>query len=122
MRTELWAQQGDRTHLHGVRCRACTMVFFPPQHYGCENCGAEGGRLEPSPIPATGRLQGFTVVRQHRTAPTPFQIGEVLLDAGPIVRARLEHDSPAIGARVRGASRAGPDAEQFFFLPEADLS
>ena len=118
MSTELWTSQGEVAHLHGVRCRACNMIFFPPQHYGCESCGAEGDRLEPHRITATGRLHGFTVVHRHRNTPTPFQIAEVLLDAGPVIRARLDLDSPTIGTRVRGAARTTLDAEELVFVSD----
>lgn len=118
METALWGVQDGRPHLNGVRCRDCGAVFFPPQHYGCENCGADGARLEDAALAATGVLHGFTVVYNHRKEPTPFQVAEVLLDAGPILRARLNDLSPRIGARVTAAVGDVRGAEQLIFVQE----
>ncbi len=87
--------------LHGRRCAACGHVFFPPQDYGCEACGAAGDRLAPQDLPGRGALVASARVHQHPLA--PFTVGTVLLDAGPAVTALI--DAPpgglAPGARVR---------------------
>jgi uncharacterized OB-fold protein len=43
--TELFSTAAEPA-LSGHRCRACGYVFFPPQSYGCEYCGAPGNQLE----------------------------------------------------------------------------
>ena len=56
---ELYAAsvEGDAVPtLKGGRCRACGYVFFPPQHYGCEVCGALPSELESVPLRGSGVL------------------------------------------------------------------
>ena len=87
--------------LRGRRCTACGHVFFPPQDYGCEACGAAGDRLAPQDLPGRGALVASARVHQHPLA--PFTVGTVLLDAGPAVTALIDAppDGLAPGARVR---------------------
>ena len=46
-KTSLYALDAhQQPQLKGVRCVACGTVVFPPQHYGCEQCGSViGSRL-----------------------------------------------------------------------------
>ena len=118
MAAPLWTIDEDDVRLLGVRCRRCETVFFPPQEYGCEQCGAGGEGLDARPLPTSGRILGFARVHKHPTVETPFQIAEILLDAGPVVRARLEHDAPAVGQRVVGAAHPSADDREVVFVPE----
>ena len=122
MAPPLWAARGEEVTLSGVRCRSCTTTFFPPQDYGCEHCGASGDHLEPCDLSTSGRILGFARVSKHHRVETPFQIAEVALDAGPLVRGRLEHEAPAVGQRVVGATRPLHDGVGLVFVPGAERS
>lgn len=92
--------------LNGGRCRACGYVFFPPQSYGCEICGALGDQLEPSALTGEGVLRSFATVHLHqgKGIEAPFTVGVVLLDDGPAIRALLMERTDAglkIGDRMR---------------------
>lgn len=93
-KTELWARQGDSAVLNGLHCPECGMLLFPPQKFGCPRCGAQGATLTPAAIPTVGRLHSFAVVNLHHSYPTPYTIGEVELDAGPLIRALLDDSVP----------------------------
>jgi uncharacterized protein len=77
--------------LKGARCRACGYVFFPPQSYGCESCGAPPAELEPRDLTGRGALQSFATVHVHhgKGIEVPFTIGVIALDDGPIIRSVL---------------------------------
>jgi len=99
-------QVGKAAYLVGVRCR-CGQVSFPLQTYGCEVCGSAGADLERSIMAARGILQSAVVVHQHadKSLEIPFTIARVVLDAGPMIRSRMEHAPemvPRPGARVGG--------------------
>ncbi len=77
--------------LNGGRCQACGYVFFPPQHYGCEACGAPPEKLEPMSLRGTGALHSFATVHLHqgKSIEVPFTIGVIVLDDGPTTRSLL---------------------------------
>lgn len=87
--------------LNGGRCRACGYVFFPPQSYGCEICGASGDELQPFALKGEGRLRSFATVHLHpgKGIEAPFTVGVILLDDGPVVRAVLTQKTDA-GLRI----------------------
>jgi uncharacterized OB-fold protein len=92
--------------LNGGHCRACGYVFFPPQSYGCESCGAPPEKLEPKSLKGEGVLGSFATVNLHqdRGIETPFTVGVIGLDDGPAIRAVLTHktdDRLKIGDRMR---------------------
>ena len=111
---DLYAARGDRVALFAQRCEACGHVAFPRQPYGCEKCGALGQRaLE---IDAAGALASFATVHLHqsKSIAAPFVIGEIALDAGPMIRITLAEASDAglrIGARMRGRLADAPPKE-----------
>jgi uncharacterized OB-fold protein len=90
--------------LHGTRCTACASVFFPPLGIGCEACGADAGALVPTTLDARGVLHAVATVHARARTPgaVPYTVAEVLLDAGPLVRALMDEDAgvDAIGKRV----------------------
>jgi uncharacterized protein len=88
--TELFSSAEHPT-LNGCRCRACGYVFFPPQSYGCEYCGATAEQLEPKSLRGTGSLASFATVHLHqgKEIEAPFTVGLIVLDDGPAVRAIL---------------------------------
>jgi uncharacterized OB-fold protein len=86
-------------------------VFFPPHDFGCEACGAIPARVEPMALAGAGVLRSMAVVHRHggSSIQAPFTVGEIALDAGPMVRAVLVGDGPfAIGDRVRSTLWSAP--------------
>ncbi|HUY27402.1 MAG TPA: OB-fold domain-containing protein [Candidatus Binataceae bacterium] len=93
--------------IYAGKCAACGYVFFPPQRYGCEACGALPERLETAPMPARGRLHSYATVHlyQGKDLAAPFVIGVVVLNGGPAIRATLTNRDEAglaIGDPMRG--------------------
>jgi len=85
-----------------MHCARCGTFAFPAQDYGCVRCGAYGESLEHQEIRTNGTLLTFAVVRTHPSHAVPFTLGDVQLDAGPVVRAQLADETPlTIGLRVR---------------------
>jgi uncharacterized OB-fold protein len=92
--------------LNGGHCRACGYVFFPPQSYGCESCGAPSEQLEPKSLKGDGVLSSFATINLHQDQgiETPFTVGVIVLDDGPAIRAVLTHKTDEglkIGDRMR---------------------
>ena len=115
-RRSLWSDEGGTPSLLGVRCAACGATLFPPQAFGCTSCGAHGEQLQREPIPATGLLHSYATVHRHESHPTPYTVGEVVLDAGPMVRSLLAPDySPRIGQRVQGVILQDEESRALFF-------
>ncbi|MFN0089256.1 MAG: Zn-ribbon domain-containing OB-fold protein [Acidimicrobiales bacterium] len=95
---------GEAPAIVGQRCLACGEVRFPPDPFGCDACGAHGGDLEPRELEPCGALRAFAVVhRHHRPRPaTPFTVGVIALDAGPVLKAVLTTgEGLRIGQRMR---------------------
>ena len=110
------SRDGATVELLGMRCGSCGYVAFPRQRYGCEKCGATGAALADVGLPTDGRLASYATVHMHQAKgiAAPFVIGEVLLDAGPTVRATMvEPDDELldVGARVTGRLHPAPSAE-----------
>ena len=102
--------------LNGVRCRACGYVFFPPQWYGCEVCGAGKEQLEAKALAGHGKLSSFATVHLHqgKGIEAPFTVGLIVLDDGPAIRAVLTDKTDAglkIGDRMRAVLVAAADDE-----------
>jgi uncharacterized OB-fold protein len=81
----------DNPALNGGRCRACGYVFFPPQRYGCESCGAPPEQLESAELRGCGRLHSYATVHLHqgKDIEAPFTVGLIVLDDGPAIRSLL---------------------------------
>jgi uncharacterized OB-fold protein len=99
-------EPADAPRLKGGRCRACGYVFFPPQSYGCESCGAPPDQLEPVELAGRGTLHSFATVHLHqgKGIEAPFTVGVIVLDDGPALRAILTDRTDAalaIGNRMR---------------------
>jgi uncharacterized OB-fold protein len=95
--------------LAGSRCSSCGRVTFPALAIGCDACGAGEASLEPVDLETAGSLYTFATVHLHRGGDleVPFTIGEVQLDAGPLIRVTMGPDQPdlAVGDRVRAIWR-----------------
>ena len=88
--------------LNGGRCCKCGYVFFPPQQYGCEACGAPRDQLETMALVGRGKLHSFATVHLHqgKSIEAPFTVGVILLDDGPAIRSILT-------SRTGGGLQAG---------------
>lgn len=124
----LVAASPDRMGMLKIRARrcACGHVFYPPHPYGCEKCGRDAAATEPMEIDARGVLTALAIVHVHPKLPTPFALGRITLDAGPVVEAWLGGEPAAVtlGARVRatlvqgGATDSGAAILDVRFVPE----
>ncbi len=90
--------------LNGGRCRKCGYIFFPPQNYGCEYCGALSDELEPAALAGMGKLHSFATVHLHQDRSGkglqgPFTVGLIVLDDGPAIRSILKEPTDA-GLRI----------------------
>jgi uncharacterized OB-fold protein len=119
-------EPADAPRLIGGRCNACGYVFFPPQSYGCESCGALPGKLERIEMAGRGRLHSFATVHlyQGKGIEAPFTVGVIVLDDGPALRAILTDRTGAavaIGNRMhailapQGSDDAGNEMVELRF-------
>jgi uncharacterized protein len=103
--------------LNGGKCRACGYVFFPPQHYGCESCGASPEKLDGVQLSGRGTLHSYATVHLHqgKDIEAPFTVGLIVLDDGLAIRSMLTNrtdEGLAIGDRIASVLvAAGTDQE-----------
>jgi uncharacterized OB-fold protein len=107
----------DNPSLSGGKCRACGYVFFPPQRYGCESCGAPPDLLEAVQLAGRGTLHSYATVHLHmgKDIEAPFTIGLIVLDDGPAVRSTLTGRTDAglaIGDRMKSVLVAAGTDQQ----------
>lgn len=101
----LYDPSPDDPVLTGAECGHCRRVYFPPLGIGCEMCGAPADQLRPEALAAEGVVHAVAeVFVSPGKTPTPFTVAEVVLEAGPLIRAVVHQDSPEvrIGDRVVG--------------------
>jgi len=103
--------------LNGGKCRACGYVFFPPQSYGCESCGAPPEKLEPVQLAGSGTLHSYATVHLHmgKDIEAPFTIGLIVLDDGPAISSTLANrtdEGLAIGDRMKSVLVAAGTDQQ----------
>jgi uncharacterized protein len=121
----LYDAQPDVPVLNGTRCRRCRTAYFPPMDIGCEVCGATDDDLQPTLLAAAGVVHSLAEVHVHQgTTVTPFTIAEVLLAAGPLIRAMLAPgcrvgigDSVSAVWSVAHRDDAGDDVVEPVFAP-----
>ena len=103
-------QIGPPIVIVGHRCTRCERAAFPPDPYGCEQCGAEADQLEPVELSARGRIHSLATVHRHHddAMETPFTVATIVLDDGPSVKAVLIGDltEAAVGTDVVGVTEA----------------
>lgn len=100
--------------LHASTCANCGAVYFPPQPFGCERCGAEPTALAPIDLVPEGVLETFAIVHSLDPAGEVI-IGEVRLDSGPLVRVRLAALAD-VGCRMIGVATPETDASNLCFV------
>ncbi|WP_084216319.1 Zn-ribbon domain-containing OB-fold protein [Pseudonocardia spinosispora] len=103
--------------LIGGRC-TCGHVFFPMQHYGCEQCGSRED-LTDFEMPARGRLATMTTVHVPVAGgpKPPFAVALVHLDDGPTIRAFVSGTTGSRGQRMHGVFRRNiQDALELVFI------
>lgn len=96
---------GDTPTIVGHRCTSCSRVAFPPDPYGCEQCGATADALADIELQPTGTITALaTVHRHHRPQPeVPFTVATITLDAGVSLKGvLLSGEAASVGDRVRG--------------------
>jgi uncharacterized protein len=102
----LYDPDSDVPALYGAECGHCGRVYFPPIGIGCEMCGATGDALTPTVLATVGTVYALAEVHLHHgSPPAPFTIAEIVLDAGPLVRAMVHPDAAGlqVGSRVVGS-------------------
>jgi uncharacterized OB-fold protein len=72
------------------------------------------------PVPSGGKISTFTTVYLHQALKTPYNVAEVLTEAGPVVRGRLESPDPQIGDPVVGSVEIIDDEPRFVFVPQSE--
>lgn len=103
-------QVGPPIVIMGHRCTRCDRAAFPPDPYGCEQCGAEAEQLEPVELGARGKIHSVATVHRHhdKSMETPFTVATIVLADGPSVKAVLIGDltDAEVGADVVGVTQA----------------
>jgi len=84
-------QESGPPVLIGRQCQ-CGHVYFPPQDYGCEKCGATGSALQEKILQGQGKLVSWATVHMHAKPypKAPFVVGKIALSEGPVMRALLK--------------------------------
>jgi uncharacterized OB-fold protein len=116
----------DAATLATSRCRACGLVAFPAERYGCERCGALPGAHDPLDLPAVGRVTSYAAVhRHHQPEPaTPFVVVAVDVDGGPALKGVLvdpEDETVGVGATAGMGVGVG-DRVHGRFAPDGTFS
>jgi uncharacterized OB-fold protein len=95
----LYSADGDTPLLSGSRCARCGQVSFPALAIGCDVCGAPESFLEPALLGARGVVHSIATVHLHRGEPAaPFDVAEIQLDGGPLIRGMVAGE--ALGLRI----------------------
>ena len=114
--TGLFEVRDGRVTLAVGRCEPCGRLFFPPQSYGCEVCGATGGELAVVGVAAVGTLLDAVRVPGGDGTRPGFTVAEIRLAAGVVVRA-LAADGMTSGTEVVGAVRESGGRQLLTFGP-----
>jgi uncharacterized OB-fold protein len=103
-----WRLREQRYQLVGNVCLKCGAKFFPPRQV-CVNC--RGTEFEAFQFGGKGELFSFTILRSAPAgfeAYTPYAVGMIKLDEGPLVEAMLtdvNEDELEIGMRMEMVTR-----------------
>lgn len=103
-----WRLRQQRYQLIGNRCVCCGARFFPARQV-CMEC--RGSELVPFRFGGRGELYSYTTLRQAPAgfeAQTPYSVGMIQLDEGPLVEAQLtdaNSEDLSVGMRVEMVTR-----------------
>lgn len=103
-----WRLRQQRYELIGNVCLRCGAKFFPPRPV-CSEC--RGSEFAPFSFSGRGHLYSYTTLHQAPAgfeAQTPYSVGMIKLDKGPMVEAQLTDANSrdwAIGMRVEMVTR-----------------
>src|SRR5262245_47660736 len=103
-----WRMREQRYQLIGNSCSNCGAKFFPPRQV-CTEC--RGTTLRPVQFRGDGELYSYTTLRQAPAgfeAQTPYSVGMIKLDEGPMIEAQLTDANPEdlrVGLRVEMVTR-----------------
>ena len=101
---DLCDDRDGRPILIASRCEVCGRVAFPPISIGCDRCGADGSHISPHRVEATGTIHASVIVHPTKPGAATYQVVEVQLDAGPLIRGLAGAEDPLIaGDRVDAA-------------------
>lgn len=114
---KLFDAEGSSVRLRVGVCKRCGHRFFPPQHLGCEQCGAHGAELDAASLEGRGAVAAAVTVHKHRGPgpATPFTLTEVALENGPVIRGLLLDPPPGATSDLLGrvvAAVAVPESMQ----------
>lgn len=89
---ELYVEKPEGPRLIAVECKLCGYVDFPPQHYGCRQCGGYGDDLVDTEIPTPGKIVTSAEVHHFpgEKYELPFTVAVVKLDSGPVTRVTMK--------------------------------
>ncbi len=103
-----WRLREQRYRLVGNVCLKCGTKYFPPRQV-CTEC--RGTEFEPFTFSGRGELYSFTTLHQAPAgfeSYTPYAVGMIRLDEGPLVEAMLtdaSEDELEIGQRMEMVTR-----------------
>lgn len=106
MNTHHQPADAQRT-IQGITCSACGHSAVPADPFGCQRCGSHGDELVRREFSGIGTLLQSVLVHMHPDVaiPTPYAVGVVELDEGPILRVHVVGSSatakPLSGQRGR---------------------
>lgn len=111
----LYEKQDAAIALQGQHCRRCGRLAFPPNPYGCEQCGASADMLENTLLSGRGRLLAFVDVNRavRPNVTVPYTVGSIALEDGPVIRALM--NAGAASLQVDGRVEA-----ELIEMPEGD--
>ena len=114
--------------LCGQCCKSCGRISFPPNPFGCEQCGAPPTQLEDRTLKGEGRLEAFatTFHANRKDMKVPYTVASIRLADGPVIRALMVQQTDeglSVGQTVRAVLTTpgpeGSDADpQLRFMPD----
>ena len=116
--SNLYVETSDGPRLNASVCSECGYIDFPPQHYGCRQCGAYGDALTEREIGTEGTVNASAEVHSYPgdRYPVPFTVAAVTLDAGPVTRVTMADTTPlSRGDRVVGVIVDQDDGDNLRF-------
>lgn len=111
--------------LRAQKCGACGFIRFPPNPYGCEQCGATDGAVTDCRLRGEGKLRAFatTYHASRKDQEVPYTVASIELVDGPVIRVMMAEPTDAelaVGVSVRSilnsaAKDGASDGDQLRF-------